>query len=101
LQTRIEIDSPKRQSRARKQFFFEKKNQKTFAYSRHRLIGPFDPAALRKEQKFFVSFFQKRNTSFSSLACQSLCGLLSVGVVLPRLGAAWPGVRMRAPRGGP
>jgi hypothetical protein len=54
----------KRQASGRKQFFFEKKNQKTFAYQRQHLICPFEPAAWRKEQEFFVSFFQKRNTSF-------------------------------------
>jgi hypothetical protein len=48
----------------RKQFFFEKKNQKTFIYQGQHLICPCEPAACRKEQKFFVSFFQKRNTSF-------------------------------------
>jgi hypothetical protein len=39
----------------RKQFFFEKKNQKTFTLS----FGPLT------EQKFFGSFFQKRTTSFA------------------------------------
>jgi hypothetical protein len=38
--------------KGRKQFFFEKKNQKTFT----RCGG-------LQEQKFFVSFFQKRNAS--------------------------------------
>jgi hypothetical protein len=35
-----------------------KKNQKTFASCRHHLIGAFEPAAQRKEQEFFVSFFK-------------------------------------------
>jgi hypothetical protein len=39
----------------RKQFFFEKKNQKTFVR-----FGAYQPTG----QKFFVSFFKKRNTSF-------------------------------------
>jgi hypothetical protein len=45
----------------RKQFFFEKKNQKTFAF-----LGdvPIGQAASPNNQKFFVSFFQKRNSSF-------------------------------------
>jgi hypothetical protein len=50
----------KRQASGRKQFFFEKKNQKTFAYQGQHLTCPVKPAAWRKEQKFFVSFFQKR-----------------------------------------
>jgi hypothetical protein len=37
---------------------------KTFTYQGQHLICPFEPAAWRKEQKFFVSFFQKRNTFF-------------------------------------
>jgi hypothetical protein len=40
---------------SRKQFFFEKKNQKTFNYISNR-------------QKCFVSSFQKRNTSFLASA---------------------------------
>jgi hypothetical protein len=37
-------------------FFFEKKNQKTFApLSRHNRISP-----RQRSQKFFASFFQKR-----------------------------------------
>jgi len=49
---------------ARKQFFFEKKNQKTF----NRLVdaaGPID--AHRNKSKFFGSFFQKRTASLSFL----------------------------------
>jgi len=50
------------------EFFFEKKNQKTFAlWTRHAGQG-----AHPNEQKFFGSFFQKR-TSFSS---PSLCSAL-------------------------
>jgi hypothetical protein len=50
--------------RGRKQFFFEKKNQKTFD------CCPLLPGltgatgAARNEQKFFGSFFQKRTASF-------------------------------------
>jgi hypothetical protein len=47
----------------RKQFFFEKKNQKTFApFGRSLTAAPPSDSA-PKEQKFFGSFFQKR-TSF-------------------------------------
>jgi hypothetical protein len=51
----------------RKQFFFEKKNQKTFEFCsqpRGRITGS---NAAAKSQKFFVSFFQKRNTSLLAL----------------------------------
>jgi hypothetical protein len=52
------------QESERKQFFFEKKNQKTFiCFS----ISPWPAGGAPNEQKFFVSFFQKRNTSFPSL----------------------------------
>jgi hypothetical protein len=44
----------------RKQFFFEKKNQKTFA--RFTFL-PIHTGALNR-QKFFGSFFQKRTASF-------------------------------------
>jgi hypothetical protein len=44
---------------ARKQFFFEKKNQKTFTFS----AGRDRRGAETKEQKFFGSFFQKRTAS--------------------------------------
>jgi hypothetical protein len=47
--------------KGRKSFFFEKKNQKTFAncsLQRGRL-GEF--GAARNRQKFFASFFQKRS----------------------------------------
>jgi hypothetical protein len=47
--------------RGRKQFFFEKKNQKTFALGDAlHPRGPRQPT----EQKFFGSFFQKRTASF-------------------------------------
>jgi mono/diheme cytochrome c family protein len=42
----------------RKKFFFERKNQETFAR-----LG-----ATTREQTFFVAFFQKRNTCFLALA---------------------------------
>jgi len=43
-------------------FFFEKKNQKTFAHWRTRSISTW--AACANEQKFFASFFQKIRPSF-------------------------------------
>jgi len=43
-------------------FFFEKKNQKTFALLGTRPISKW--AAYAKWQKFFASFFQKRSLSF-------------------------------------
>jgi hypothetical protein len=52
------------ESLRRKQFFFEKKNQKTFACRRQHLIGPYETYAGRIAQKFFGSFFQKRTASF-------------------------------------
>jgi hypothetical protein len=49
--------------KARKQFFFEKKNQKTFPRAA-RCVAAEAPAAQRI-QKFFVAFFQNR-TAFSA-----------------------------------
>jgi hypothetical protein len=54
----------------RKQFFFEKKNQKTFTY--------FDPcrsglARQAREQKFFGSFIQKRTASLLRPWTQARC----------------------------
>jgi hypothetical protein len=47
-------------------FFFEKKNQKTFAtFGRSRTQAP-EPDSVRQLQKFFGSFFQKRTSSFLS-----------------------------------
>jgi hypothetical protein len=46
----------KRQANRRKQFFFEKKNQKTFTYQGQHLVCPFEPVDWRKEQEFFTSF---------------------------------------------
>jgi UDP-N-acetylglucosamine:LPS N-acetylglucosamine transferase len=52
-------------------FFFEKKNQKTFAlWTRHAGQG-----AHPNKQKFFGSFFQKR-TSFSSSSLRSALEIL-------------------------
>jgi hypothetical protein len=43
----------------RKQFFFEKKNQKTFiCFGRHR-VHTCEPAAACNEQEFLVLFFKK------------------------------------------
>jgi hypothetical protein len=50
------------QGQVRKQFFFEKKNQKTFICSGFGVSGWAQP----NEQKFFGSFFQKRTASFPS-----------------------------------
>jgi hypothetical protein len=47
----------------RKQFFFEKKNQKTFICFGQHLTGLFSPEATGNSQKFFGSFFQKRTVS--------------------------------------
>jgi hypothetical protein len=46
--------------KARKVFFFEKENQKTFAYCGSHPCSPVGLAAGRNAQKFFASFFQKR-----------------------------------------
>jgi hypothetical protein len=48
----------------RKVFFFEKKNQKTFAR------GGCGPSAAGNEQKFFASFFRKGSPSFPCLRTQ-------------------------------
>jgi RNA polymerase sigma-70 factor (ECF subfamily) len=45
-------------------FFFEKKNQKTFASCGKRWLPVFDPGSVRQEQEFFGSFFQKRTFLF-------------------------------------
>jgi hypothetical protein len=42
-----------------KQFFFEKKNQKTFVCCGRHVIGHFELPAGRNELKFFASFFKK------------------------------------------
>ena len=57
----------------RKQFFFEKKNQKTFTcWGACQSFQPRKP----KEQQFFVSFFQKRNTSFLALTAAAIGAML-------------------------
>jgi len=45
------------QGKKERMFFFEKKNQKTFAYS-----GACWSALRDSEQEFFASFFQKRRS---------------------------------------
>jgi hypothetical protein len=45
------------------QFFFEKKNQKTFICAAQRPAQIATSSATRNRQKFFGSFFQKRTTS--------------------------------------
>jgi hypothetical protein len=47
----------------RKQFFFEKKNQKTFTS----LGGAYPGTAEPNPQTFFAAFFQKRSPSVASL----------------------------------
>jgi hypothetical protein len=46
----------------RKMFFFEKKNQKTFATYGWSLTQAPEPNSAPKQKKFFGSFFQKRTT---------------------------------------
>jgi hypothetical protein len=50
----------------KKQFFFEKKNQKTFAPRGRSRTQAAEPDSAAKEQKFFGSFFQKSTTSFAT-----------------------------------
>jgi hypothetical protein len=52
----------------KKQFFFEKKNQKTFATSVRSLEQALQPHSDPYWQKFFASFFQKRSASLLPLA---------------------------------
>jgi hypothetical protein len=54
-----------RQGEERKQFFFEKKNQKTFVIWR-----TLPERAATAVQKFFASFFQKRRPSSLAVAFQ-------------------------------
>jgi enamine deaminase RidA (YjgF/YER057c/UK114 family) len=56
---------PGRKSEARKQFFLEKKHQKTFALVPRRPVHAFARTAARNRQKFFGSFFQKRTAFFA------------------------------------
>jgi hypothetical protein len=62
----------KKGKRQKKVVLFEKKNQKTFAlyqaYLRAKMNGPRCRWA-QSSQKFFVSFFQKRNTSLLRTCC--------------------------------
>ncbi len=48
-------------------FFFEKKNQKTFATFGRSLTQALETDSDRTGKKFFGSFFQKRTTSFLPL----------------------------------
>jgi hypothetical protein len=48
--------------RQKKSFFFEKKNQKTFAHGGYLSGLRVGLIAGRNGQKFFASFFQKRRT---------------------------------------
>jgi hypothetical protein len=58
MPARVESDSLKEVGKGNGSSSLLKKNQKTFASCRHHLIGAFEPAAQRKEQEFFVSFFK-------------------------------------------
>jgi hypothetical protein len=44
----MKADSSQAENALRKQFFFEKKNQKTFANQGHDVFGPFELADWRK-----------------------------------------------------
>jgi hypothetical protein len=52
---------------ARKQFFLEKKHQKTFNCLGRHLVRPWCPAAARNKQKFFVSLFSKKKYFLAAL----------------------------------
>jgi hypothetical protein len=55
----------RRSGERKKRFFFEKKNQKTFAS-----LGPAPSGkAAANDQKFFASFFQKRRACLSGRDC--------------------------------
>ena len=66
-------------------FFFEKKNQKTFATSVRSLIPAPAPDSVGKAQKFFGSFFQKRTTYFIALAVACAVGSARAEMGLPAL----------------
>jgi hypothetical protein len=51
--------------KVRKQFFFEKKNQKTFANLARSLVQALVSDSGRQSQKFFGAFFQKRTPFLS------------------------------------
>jgi hypothetical protein len=51
-------------ARARKLFFFEKKNQKTFTNCIQQARQRGQSGAALNRQKFFASFFQKRSAFF-------------------------------------
>jgi hypothetical protein len=59
--------TPPASAQGSKNFFFEKKKQKTFILSGLRALTPTEA---QRNQKFFASFFQKRSSSFpfSSMA---------------------------------
>jgi hypothetical protein len=66
----------------RKDFFFEKKKQKTFANS-GRSLAPLPVLdSGRLEQKFFASFFQKRSPSFH-YGVKKLCAKLPATIRHP------------------
>jgi hypothetical protein len=61
----------------RKQFFFEKKNQKTFANGGQHPVRKGQSRAAGESQKFFGSFFQKRTAFF--IVCLALAGCGKIG----------------------
>jgi hypothetical protein len=82
---RCDRASPGQSGEGRKQFFFEKKNQKTFAYWA-RACGPSEGV------KVFCFFFSKKKT-FLSRACLHPIALAQVAGKLDRIGGfclIWP-----------
>jgi hypothetical protein len=63
MPTQFEIDLPRKKG---KQFFFSKKNQKTFTTSVRIMAQSLKPDSDLYEQKFFGSFFQKRTAFFAN-----------------------------------
>jgi hypothetical protein len=53
---------------AGKEFFFEKKNQKTFVWKTPHVVCRVCTAPRRQVQEFFGSFFQKGTLAFLELA---------------------------------
>ncbi len=66
-------------------FFFEKKNQKTFATVSRSLTQAPAPDSAPQLQKFFGSFFQKRTPSFLAIyPCPSAAGALATTTMAGR-----------------
>jgi hypothetical protein len=60
----LERDAPEEAGKRRGSSSFLKKEPKNFHLLGAPLIGPFEPTAWQKEQKFFVSFFKKEMLPF-------------------------------------